>query len=139
MRYLLDTCVISEITRPIPSGRVIDWLRDTPEASLFLSVITIGEIQKGISALPASQKRETLQQWLDLDLAHRFEGRVLDVDENVARKWGEIQAGALLEGNTMPAIDSLIAATALAHDMTVITRNVRDMAASSAKILDPWD
>lgn len=139
MNYLLDTCVISELTRPKPSAKVVTWLKDQPEEILFLSAITIGEIQKGISLLPDSPKKSSLQSWLDYDLQQRFKQRILGVDFEVAQKWGDIQATAERTGNKMPAIDSLVAAIAMVHGMTVVTRNVRDMAASGAALLNPWD
>ncbi|MFH1982895.1 MAG: type II toxin-antitoxin system VapC family toxin [Pseudomonadota bacterium] len=139
MNYLLDTCVISELTRPKPSAKVVAWLKDQPEEILFLSAITIGEIQKGISLLPDSPKKASLQSWLDHELYQRFKQRILGVDFEVAQKWGDIQAAAERTGNKMPAIDSLVAAIAMVHGMTVVTRNVRDMAASGAALLNPWD
>ncbi|MBI9083283.1 MAG: type II toxin-antitoxin system VapC family toxin [Desulfobacterales bacterium] len=139
MNYLLNTCVISELVKPKPVAKVVSWLRQQPENSLFLSSITIGEIQRGISLLPESKKRDTLQNWLDRDLRQRFNQRILNVDFQCARCWGEVQAKAERAGQKMPAMDSLIAAMALVHGMTVVTRNIRDMEASGVTLLAPWN
>ena len=88
MRYLLDTCVLSEFAKPQPSRQVLDWLAAREEASLLLSALTLGELQKGIEKLPSSKRRTSLQAWLDHDLRERFAGRVLDVTEEIARVWG---------------------------------------------------
>jgi len=139
MKYLLDTCVISELIKPTPNPKVIDWINHRHESLLFLSVLTIGEIQKGIAKLPDSVKKTTLQTWLDHDLRQRFNWRILDITEDVAKRWGEIQAAAEQRAVKMPIIDSLIAATGLAHDLTVVTRNVADMTSSGVKLLNLWE
>lgn len=140
MNFLLDTCVISELAKPTPKSKVMTWIRSKPEENLFLSTITIGEIQKGIGKLGAdSVRREELQSWLDADLIRRFNQRILAVEVNVARKWGEIQGAAELAGKKMPVMDSLIASTGLAYDLTVVTRNFRDMEASGVWLFNPWE
>ena len=140
MNFLLDTCVISELAKLTPNSKIIAWVRSKPEENLFLSTITIGEIQKGISKLGADGvKRQKLQSWLDADLIRRFNQRILAVDENVARKWGEIQGAAELAGKKMPVMDSLIASTGLAYDLTVVTRNIGDMEASRVRLFNPWE
>jgi len=140
LNFLLDTCVISELTKIKPDSKVISWLSTQPEDHLFLSSITIGEIQKGISKLNAnSLKKVELQLWLDTELIRRFDKRILDVDVRAARKWGEIQVLAEKSGMKMPAVDSLIAAIGLACDMTVVTRNTRDMEASGVRLYNPWE
>ena len=139
MNYLLDTCVIAELVNSKPEAKVVSWLRRQPENSLFLSAITIGEIQRGISLLPESKKREALQSWLDHDLRQRFHQRILNVDFDGARRWGEVQAKAERAGQKMSAMDSLVAALALARGMTVVTRNTRDMEASGVSLLTPWE
>ena len=102
MNYLLDTCIISELIKPKPNSKVIKWLRSCREESLFLSSLTIGEIQKGISKLSEARKKNELQTWLDVELALRFDRRILGIDIAVAKKWGDIQASSELAGNKMP-------------------------------------
>jgi predicted nucleic acid-binding protein len=143
MNFLLDTCVISELVKPRPNKKVIAWISSCREQSLFLSAITIGEIQKGILLLPNSNKKSNKKNellfWLESELIKRFERRILGIDVHVARKWGEIQAFSEQKGITMPVIDSLIAAIGLIHDMTVVTRNTEDMKSSGVRLFNPWD
>ena len=139
MKYLLDTCVISELIKPTPNPKIIAWINHRHESLLFLSVLTIGEIRKGIAKLPDSAKKMMLQAWLDHDLQQRFNWRIIDITEDVAKRWGDIQAAAEQRGVKMPIIDSLIAATGLAHDLTIVTRNVADMTNSGAKLLNLWE
>lgn len=138
MRYLLDTCLLSELIKKRPQASVIDWIDATPEAELHLSVITLGELTKGIERLPKSRRRERLQEWVDEDLCERFRNRILPIDRDVARRWGQLQARCELGGNPMPVLDSLIAATALTYGLTVVTSNVSDISPSGASILNPW-
>ena len=139
MRYLLDTCVISELVKPHPNARLVDWIGRQYEESLFLSCITLGEIQIGIAKLPASEKKSTLQNWLDTDLVERFGPRIIGIDTNIARMWGEIQATAEKAGLKMPVIYSLLASIGLVHEMTVVTRNVQDMQACHVQLFNPWE
>ena len=139
MNYLLDTCVISELIKARPTGSVVKWVESTEENSLFLSVLTFGELHKGIAKLRASRKRKTLQEWVSKDLYQRFDTRIIPISIEIARIWGEIQGNAERKGYRMPAIDSLIAATALAYDLTVVTRNVADMENSGVQVHNPWD
>lgn len=138
MNYLIDTCVLLELVRPKPHRLVVGWVKAQDESRLYLSVITIGEIQKGIAKLPSSPKKKRLAAWLDEELLERFTGRVLGIDLTVARKWGDIQASCERRGKTLPAVDAMIAAIALVFDMTIVTRNAQDMASSGAKIFNPW-
>ena len=138
MNYLLDTCVISELIKPKPNSKVVKWLRSCRDENLFLSVLTIGEIQKGISNLPDSHKRNNLQEWMDAELILRFDRRILGIDFKIAQKWGEIQASAEITGTKMPVIDSLIAAIGLIHDLTIVTRDTSGMEKSGAKLFNPW-
>ena len=138
MNYLLDTCVISELIKPKPNSKVVKWLRSCRDENLFLSVLTIGEIQKGISKLPDSHKRNNLQEWMDAELILRFDRRILGIDFKIAQKWGEIQASAEITGNKMLVIDSLIAAIGLIHDLTIVTRDTSGMEKSGAKLFNPW-
>jgi toxin FitB len=138
MKYLLDTCVISEIIRRQPNKNVISWLQNQDENSLYLSVLTFGEIEKGIEKAPDSARRKSLQLWVAEDLKKRFEGRVIPIDLGVAVKWGMIQGAAELSGKPMPAIDGLIAVSGLVHDCIVVTKNISDMAQSTVELFNPW-
>jgi predicted nucleic acid-binding protein len=139
VNYLLDTCVISELVKPTPDRRVAKWIRNQDEESLYLSVITIGEIQKGIAKLPeAGTKKRTLQNWLNTEMRERFSGRILEIAIDVASFWGHILGSCERKGTVLPAIDSLIAAQGLFHKMTIVTRNVSDMEASGALLFNPW-
>ncbi|HVR27993.1 MAG TPA: type II toxin-antitoxin system VapC family toxin [Thermoanaerobaculia bacterium] len=138
MSYLLATCFLSEFQKPIPRPSVVAWLRAQEEDTLFLSVLTLGELQRGIARLPASRKRSRLEAWLSSDLRRRFDGRILPIDETVALRWGEVQASVEAEGAALPVMDSLIACTALVHDLAVVTRNGEDFARTGVAIADPW-
>lgn len=138
MNYLLDTCVLSEATKRTPNPGVIDWLDQRDEESLFLSVLTLGELESGVSRLPASRKRERLRQWVDSDLRSRFEGRIVNVDAGVALRWGQLTAASAMRGRALPVIDGLLAATALVHDLTIVTRNAADLAVEGVQVFDPW-
>lgn len=139
MNYLIDTCVLSEVVRPRPNRGVVAWMESCDEDSLFLSVLTLGEIQKGIEKLTPGKRRNTLQVWLDRDLRGRFLGRVLDVDAEVAFTWARVQAALEKSGTPLPTIDGLLCATALAHNLTVVTRNTVDFQPSGASTYDPWE
>lgn len=138
MSYLLDTCVLSEFQKPKPQASLVEWLAAQEEELLFLSSLTLGELQRGVSKLRASRKRERLQAWLDSDLRERFAGRVLAVDDEVALRWGEVQAKVEAEGGPLPVMDSLIACTALSHGLAVVTRNGDDFAPTGVAVVDPW-
>ncbi len=138
MNYLLDTCVISELVRPIPNEHVIKWLNQTPDERLFLSVITIGEIRKGITKLPGSKKKNQLTNWLNT-LLEDYESRIFPINLAVAENWGNIQAHAETKGTPPASVDSLIAGVALTHNLIIVTRNESDFIASNATILNPWE
>ena len=138
MSFLLDTCFLAELIKPQPSPPVTDWLSATEDHLLFISVLTLGEIQKGISRLPDSAKRRRLQTWLDAEVPQRFEDRCLPVTAAVALRWGQVQGEAYLKGRPVPVLDGLIAATALVHDLTIVTRNTTDMTECGARVLNPW-
>ena len=137
MSHLLDTCVLSEFKKKQPEQKVIDWLDAQLEEALFLSVITIGEIQKGIALLPASKRQAELTAWLE-DLIYRYEQRVLPLDTEVMRQWGRLTGTLEKQGRILPLLDSLIAATALAHNLVLVTRNETDFAGTNVGILNPW-
>ena len=138
MKYLLDTCVVSELIRPSPQATVVEWINSQVEERLFMSVLTLGELRKGIDRLPENAKRMRLENWLDHDLRLRFAGRWLPIDEEIAERWGLITAAGINQGSPLPVIDGLIAATALTHGMTVVTRNTKDIQATGAPIMNPW-
>jgi len=137
--YLVDTNIPSELTREKPDPRVTTFLKNVAKDSVFLSVMTIGEISKGISALPPSQKRTALQQWLDVDLRSWFAGRILPVTEVIAEEWGRMAASAKQRGTPLAVVDGVIAATAIHHNLSVVTRNVKDFVGLGVDILNPWE
>lgn len=138
MSFLLDTSVISELVKPAPDNHVIEWLKGTDETSLYLSVLTIGEIEKGIAKLPVSSRREKLETWVRRDLADRFRERLLSIDALVAATWGRLAGEAEARGEPLPVIDGLIAATSLARDLTVATRNIEDFERCGTRCFNPW-
>jgi len=138
MRYLLDTCVISELIKKKPNPKIVQWIAKEEENNLFMSVLTIGEIHKGIEKLPESRKKEKLHDWVRYDLEERFQDRILNFDLQTAVIWGRIQAHSELTGRAMPAIDGLIAATGLSYDLAVVTRNTTDMEMSGVTLINPW-
>ena len=138
MKYLLDTCLISELVKKEPNPAVVNWLDGQDEQKLFLSVLNLGELQKGISKLPDGAKKDELQAWVALDLVERFTGRILEIDLETALSWGRLQGEAEQSGEKLPAMDSLIAATAAAHGLVVVTRNVKDMERCGVKVCNPW-
>jgi len=138
MKYLLDTCVISELIKKTPSKQVVCWISEIPETNLYISVLTIGEIHKGIEKLPESKKKEKLHKWVNFDLQERFKNRIINLDLQVATTWGKIQAQSELAGKAMPAIDGLIIATGISHDLIVVTRNIPDMEIKGISLLNPW-
>jgi predicted nucleic acid-binding protein len=138
MSYLIDTCCISELVKKKPNPNVLKWFADQDEISMYLSVITFGELRKGIEKLPDSKKKKELNQWVKEDLNHRFKNRVLNINMEEVNRWGKILATAEKNGKPLPAIDSLIAATAQVHDLTVVTRNTQDMEGSGVEVINPW-
>jgi predicted nucleic acid-binding protein len=135
--YLLDTCALSEFTRPKPSASVDAWFAQIPDGTDFVSVLTLGELEKGITRLASSRRRASLERWFG-DLRDRFSGRILAIDEPVALEWGRITARAEMAGSPLPSIDALIAATAIVHGLAVVTRNTSDIGRTGAPIIDPW-
>jgi toxin FitB len=136
--YLLDTCVISEFVSVAPSRRVIDWADRIDEQSLLVSVITIGELRKGIEKLPRSKKRTRLETWLENDLLRRFEGRIASLDIETMLAWGQLCGDLEKKGMTMPAIDSLLAAIAVHGGYTLVTRNTDDFRNTGIALFNPW-
>jgi toxin FitB len=137
--FLLDTNCISEMVSPKPAARVLEWLEATDETLLYLSVLTAGEIRKGLARLPQGKRRTQLETWLDVDLQVRFARRILPIDVGVADRWGWMVAEAKAQGKTLPVIDGLIAATALHHNLTVVSRNTSDFINTKVPVLNPWE
>lgn len=138
MSYLLDTCVISEFVARQPAEKVVGWLAELDPETVFLSTVTVGEIQKGIEKLPISKRKEALTAWLKSDLLVRFHDRLLPLGTGEMLTWGTLIGRIEAKGAPMPLIDSLIAATALHHDLVVVTRDEGDFAPSGVRLLNPW-
>lgn len=139
MKCLLDTCVISELVAKHPSPKVVNFVDSLDSDDVYLSVITIGEIAKGVEKLPKSKRKQELLSWLKEDLLVRFDGRIIPLDTEVLIQWGILIARLESTGITLPAIDSLIAATTLTHKLTLITRNVGDFSGTGIEIVNPWE
>ncbi len=137
MNYLLDTCVISELVKPDPNPEVIQWLDGISSEKLFLCSLTIGEIRKGLVKLAESRKKENLTNWLNT-LLENYQDRIHPIDIAVAENWGFMQRQAEIKGTPMSSIDSLTAAVALTHNLTMVTRNEDDFQASHLPIINPW-
>lgn len=135
MSYLIDTNVLSELRRKAPDPAVVRWFAQRPAGTLYLSVLTIGELRKGIEGMADAHRRLQLLDWLETELATFFSGRILPIDAAIADRWGRIVANA---GRPLPAIDSLLAATAAHHGFILVTRNLRDVQGLDVQVLDPW-
>jgi toxin FitB len=139
VKFLLDTCVVSEFTKPQPNEQLDAWLDSMAESALHLSVVTLGEIQQGVTRLPPSIRRQRLQGWLEDELSVRFAGRILMIDTPICLAWGRLRADSAALGRVLPVIDSLLAATALHHRMVLVTRNEGDFKQiPGLEILNPW-
>ena len=136
MSYLLDTNVVSELVRAKPNNEVVKWFEIVPDEALHLSVLSLGEIRKGVEKLTASRRRERLRVWLEQDLVEWFGPRLLPVDHAVADRWGILLARI---ERPVPAIDSLLAATALHHGLRLVTRNIEDFQVTGLEVINPWD
>lgn len=137
MSYLLDTCVVSELSRPRPDSGLVVWMSEADVVSLHLSVITIGEVRRGTLRLPVGKRRTSLSGWSE-KLRQSFSGRVLPIDESIALRWAEIAARAEQAGRPGSLADGLIAATALDRGLTLVTRNVTDFEPFGVSLLNPW-
>ena len=131
----MDTNALSELRRRTPDANVAAWFARRPPTTLYLSVLTLGEIRKGVEGAPEPARRQTLTDWLEVDLPLFFTGRILGIDAAVADRWGRLIAAA---GRPLPAIDSLLAATALVHDLVLVTRNTRDFTGLPVQVFNPW-
>lgn len=137
MRYLLDTCVLSEMIKSTPDAHVIQWVQARKPHELFISSMTWGELKRGVARLPQSKRRSELTLWLE-QLEAGFEDRVLAFDQRASDVWAEITVLAEAQGKSMAAFDSIIAATARAFDCKLVTRNVSDFAHANIDVFNPW-
>jgi toxin FitB len=137
--FLLDTNCISELVRIQPQPRVMEWFEAVDEGLLYLSVLTLGEIRKGLASLPQSKRRTRLETWLEVELQARFVGRLLPIDAEIANRWGLLAAQSKSRGKPLAVIDGLLAATALHHNLTVVTRNSSDFREAQVPVLNPWE
>ena len=136
--FLLDTNCISEIVRIRPEPRVLTWMDDADENLLYLSVLTLGEIRKGVAALRQGKRRSGLEAWIEVELHARFSGRILPIDERVADRWGLLAANAKAKGKALSVVDGLLAATAIHHNLTIVSRNENDFAPAQVPVVNPW-
>ena len=137
--FLIDTNVISELVKPKPEPKVAAWIEGTSEELLFLSVLTIGELRKGIAMVKEPVRQVRLEAWLVGELSARFAGRILAIDESVAERWGLLTARAKVEsGHILPVIDGLLLATAQHHNLTLVTRNTKDVEGAGIPVFNPW-
>jgi predicted nucleic acid-binding protein len=139
LNYLLDTCLLSELYKARPDQGVVEWISGIEEERLFVSILSMGEIQKGIAKLEDGKRRNSIQTWLDQDLQRRFDGRMLVVDMEIALEWGRVCGESEKKGMPLPVIDSLLASTAICGNFTLVTRNERDFARYAIKTLNPWN
>ena len=135
MSYLVDTNVISELVRPKPAKAVLAWFENIPSEALHISVLTLGEIRKGVEQMPDGARREKLRLWLEHELLDWFGTRILLVDIPVADRWGRLVAQM---GRPVPSIDSLLAATALHYELRLVTRNQKDFDYPGLEVVNPW-
>jgi predicted nucleic acid-binding protein len=137
--FLLDTNCISEAVRVRPDPNVENWVRAAEQELLYLSVLTLGEIRKGLATLAQGKRRTRLETWLEVELQVRFHRRILPIDVGVADRWGLLEADAKRKGKPLSTIDGLLAATAVHHNLTIVTRNVVDFNGLSVPVLNPWE
>jgi toxin FitB len=136
--FLLDTNIQSELTRPMPDSLVRDWVAAQDNASLYLSVVSVGELRWGFTAMPQSKRRTQLEQWFEQYLLPLFGDRILPVTQSIGGRWGVLGGECQAKGTPLNTADGLIAATALEHGLIVVTRNVKDFARLDVALLDPW-
>lgn len=138
MKVLLDTCTLAELaTKPRPNAGVIEAIQAIPAENLFVSVLSVGEIGRGVARLASGKKRDALTLWLST-LERQFAARILGIDIETSKLWGELTGRAGKKGVVIPAVDGLIAATALRHGLHVMTRNVKDFDSTGARVVNPW-
>jgi toxin FitB len=139
LRYLLDTCVVSDLAKDRPTASVVEWTNAQDIGDFALSVLTIGEIRRGAELLQPGRRRELLLNWLENDVLNRPGDRILKIDERIAQTWGVLTASATRSNRLLPIIDGMLLATAHVHGLTVVTRNVRDLAGYDVPVVNPWD
>ncbi len=139
MNYILDTNVISELVAARPNPKVVDWIQTIDPVHVFLSVIAIGELKKGIEKLPEADRKATLEGWLQEDLLEQFENQILNIDHQTMLIWGKLVAQLETIGRPISAIDSLLAATALQWSCTLVTRNTSHFQWTGIALLNPWE
>ena len=139
MNFLLDTNVVSEWVKPRPNAGMVKWLAEADEDRIFLSVVTLGELQYGVERLAPGERRKRLEEWLEAELKDRFEERVVGVDEEIAVTWGKLLAKLDRTGRPMGVADGFLAATAMARGMALVTRNVEDFLAVDVELVNPWN
>ena len=138
MSYLLDTCLLSELPKTRPNAGVAAWIRATDESLYYVSVLTLGELRKGVAKLAGGQRKDAIQAWLEQDVIDRFQNRILSVDLEICMRWGRLSADSERLGQPRPVLDTLLASTALTNDLVLVTRNERDFMGTGARILNPW-
>jgi predicted nucleic acid-binding protein len=138
VNYLLDTCVLSEFTRRQPDARVVAWLDAMNEEQLFISAVTIGEVQRGIQRLPDSRRKTELAVWMDTGLTARFAGRIVTIDAATMYLWGSLVARLEAAGQPIGVMDSLILASAVQNNLIIVTRNTADFTPGGAQVINPW-
>jgi len=136
--FLLDTNVVYELVKPKPDEKVRRWIEEADESILFLSVLTLGEIRNGVQRLRSGQRRGRLESWLQVDLPLRFQDRILPIGAAIADRWGRASAIAAARGKPVPVVDGLLAATAIHHNLTLVTRNSADVSGTGVTTLNPW-
>ena len=136
--FLLDANVVYELVKPKPDEKVRRWIEEADESILFLSVLTLGEIRNGVQRLRSGQRRGRLESWLQVDLPLRFQDRILPIGAAIADRWGRASAIAAARGKPVPVVDGLLAATAIHHNLTLVTRNGADVAGTGVPTLNPW-
>ncbi|MCJ7520535.1 MAG: type II toxin-antitoxin system VapC family toxin [Anaerolineaceae bacterium] len=139
MNYLLDTCLLSEFTRKAPEPNVVRWMDSVEEEQLYLSVISIGEIQQVIDRLPSSRRKNDLSIWLNNGLINRFGSRTISLDISTMLLWGSLTAKMESSGKPLPVVDALLVASALQYNLVIATRNVADFLPCGVRVINPWE
>lgn len=138
MNFLLDTNVVSELVKPSPDPQVWQWVDAVPDSQMFISAITVGEIARGIEQLPASARRMRYELWFEHEILARYTDRIIVLDTAVMLRWGALMATLTARGRVLPAFDSLLAASALTHQMGLVTRNTQHFTETGLLLINPW-
>ena len=138
MSYLLDTCIISELRKTIPT-HTKDWFESRDENQFFISIVTIAELSDGIERLPSSKKKNVLKDWFQGDVLSRFKDHILPIDEKIAKIWGQLNADLMRKGVTVGIQDLYIASTAIVNSLTIVTLNLKDFKNANISIFNPWE